>query len=138
MELEFCQIKIDKFQQPNYALSAINDLREHIDWDVKKVYYLTEIKENSKTGAHCHKEEKELFVILSGSCIAVIDRGNGLEEFKLEGPADAIYVGNFVWHHFKNFSTGTILLALSSTTYKPDRSDYVEDYKEYKKIVSEK
>ena len=47
----------------------------------------------------------------------------------------AIYLSSYVWHHFKNFSKDAILLALSSTNYSPDRSDYIEDYDEYKKII---
>jgi hypothetical protein len=55
----------------------------------------------------------------------------------MTGPTSAIYTGEYVWHHFKDFSTDAILLALSSTNYNPDRSDYIEDYEEYKKIIKE-
>ena len=73
-----------------------------------------------------------------GNCTAVIDQGAGLEEIEMTGPADAIYVGNHVWHAFKNFSEDAILLALSSTNYQEDRSDYCEDYEEYRGILKEK
>ena len=63
----------------------------------------------------------------------MIDRGQGLEEIAMNGPTSAMYVPAFVWHHFKDFSPDAILLALSSTNYSPDRSDYVEDYEEFKK-----
>jgi len=76
--------------------------------------------------------------MIQGSCTAVIDRGNGLEELDMQGPNDAIYVGNYVWHQFDNFSENAILLALSSTNYNPDRSDYIEDYKEYKDFLAKK
>lgn len=135
MKLEFREIKINKVQQPAYCLSPLNNLKNYIDWEVKKVYYLTKTKLGSKTTSHCHKEEKELFIMLSGTCVAVIDQGNGLEEFNLEGPESAIYVGNYVWHHFKDFSQDAVLLAISSSTYKPDRSDYIENYDEYLKII---
>ena len=83
-------------------------------------------------------QEKEFFILINGTCTAVIDQGNGLEEFKMEGPTSGLYVANYVWHHFKDFSEGSVLLALSSTNYNPNRSDYIEDYDEYLKVRDEK
>jgi len=102
------------------------ELKDYIEFPVKRVYYVT--YPMAPTGSHCHKTEEELFVVLRGSCTLVVDRGNGLEEMEFKGPLDAAYVPNYVWHHFKDFSSDTILLALSSTNYQPDRSDYIEDY----------
>lgn len=107
------------------------ELKDYIDFEVKRVYYFSDIK--GKTGAHCHKVEKELFVMVQGECTAVIDQGNGLEEHKLTAPSSAIYVDNYVWHHFRDCSDDAIILAISSTNYSADRSDYIEDYEEFKK-----
>ena len=114
------------------------ELKAYINFEVKRVYYINEINTNNViTGAHCHKIEEEFFLILNGSATLVIDKGNGLEEIDLK-MNDAIYLGSYVWHHFKNMTQGTILLALSSTNYSPDRSDYIEDYDKYLKIRDEK
>ena len=112
------------------------ELKNYIDFEIKRVYFISNIK--TSIGGHCHLEEKELFVMLKGSCTAVIDQGNGREEFTLEGSKHAMYVANFIWHGFKNFSDHAVILALSSTNYKPDRSDYIENYEEYLKIRDEK
>lgn len=112
------------------------ELKDYIDFEVKRVYFVTEPKD--ETGGHCHKEEVEFFIMIQGSCTAIIDKGNGKEDISFEGPRDGLYVPNFVWHGFRDFSDDAILLALSSTNYKPDRSDYIEDYDEYMKIRDEK
>ncbi len=114
-----------------YVMSPL-ELKDYIDWPVKRAYFISQVQ--VPTGAHCHRVEEELFILLAGRCAAVIDRGNGLEEIPLAGPTGAIYVPPFVWHHFKDFTPEAILLALSSTNYNPDRSDYVEDYEEFKKL----
>lgn len=111
------------------------ELKEYIDFEVKRVYFFEIFQ--GESGQHCHKEEKELFVMIKGSCTAIIDQGNGREEILLEGPKNAIYVANYVWHGFKDFSEGAIMLAITSTNYRPDRSDYIEDYDEYLKIRDE-
>ncbi|OGH88642.1 MAG: hypothetical protein A3J93_00925 [Candidatus Magasanikbacteria bacterium RIFOXYC2_FULL_42_28] len=111
---------------------AFFELKDYLDFEVKRMYYINNCQVN--TGEHCHKIEKELFVMQIGSCVAIIDQGKGKEDILL-APGDAVYIGNYVWHGFKDFSADAILLALSSTNYSPDRSDYIEDYDEYQKIV---
>lgn len=132
MELKFQQFELKKIQAPNFVMSPV-ELKDYINFEVKRIYFVT--KPVGDTGAHCHKVEEEFFVFIQGSGTAVIDRGNGLEEIKMEGPTSAMYVGNYVWHHFKDFSSDAVLLALSSTNYNPDRSDYIENYEEYKKEI---
>ncbi len=116
------------------ATYSIAELKDYIDFDVKRIYFIQDCK--SATGQHCHKEEKELFVMIKGTSTAIIDRGNGKEEIPFAGPGDAFYVGNYVWHGFKDFSEDAVLLAISSTNYSEDRSDYIEDYEEYRKVIA--
>lgn len=133
MKFQIFQLK--KIDMPKFVMSAV-ELKEYIDFEVKRVYFITDIKE--ATGAHCHKIEQEFFILQQGSCVAVIDQGNGLEEILMTGSTSAMYVPPLVWHQFKDFSPDAVLLALSSTNYNSDRSDYVEDYAEFKKICLKK
>lgn len=128
----FKLFEIPKIQAPNFIMSPA-ELNQYIDFDVKRIYYIT--KPTGDTGSHCHKIEEELFILIQGSCTAVIDRGFGLEEYTMSGPQSAMYVGAYVWHHFKDLSEDAILLAISSTNYNPTRSDYVENYEEFQKII---
>lgn len=131
MKLKFEKTKIKTLQNEKAAYGVI-ELKDFIDFEVKRVYYIYDCKQ--ATGQHCHKEEKEFFVMQKGVCIAIIDSGAGKEDVRLE-TGDAIYVGSYVWHGFKDFTDDAIVLALSSTNYSEDRSDYVEDYEEYKKLI---
>lgn len=134
MELKFKEHQLKSIQAPNFLMNPV-ELKDYIDFEVKRVYYI--VNPTADTGAHCHKIEKEFFILIQGSATAVVDYGHGLEEVKMQGPSSAIYVGEYVWHHFKDFSADAILLALSSTNYNPDRSDYIEDYEEYQKTIKE-
>ena len=111
------------------------ELKEYINFEVKRVYFITDPTGN--TGQHCHLKEEELFVMIRGSCTAVVDRGNGLEDITLSAPQSALYIGNFIWHGFKDFSKDAVLLALSSTNYNPNREDYIEDYEKYKQKLKD-
>ncbi len=135
MQLVFKQLDVKhvKGRDNMYELYEV-DQSTYVDYEIKRIYYLTNLKGN--TGAHCHYEEKELFVMATGSCTAVIDRGYGIEDVPMT-QGQAIYVGNLVWHHFKDFSEDAMLMAVSSTKHNPDRSDYLEDYDQYLAYIRE-
>ncbi|SRR5258708_3348805 len=132
---KFEQYTLNAFPGRGSLMSPV-ELKEYIDFEVKRIYYITQPTADS--GQHCHYIEKEFFILIQGICTAVIDRGNGKEDVPMTGPTSALYVPNYVWHGFKDFSPDAILLALSSTNYIPDRSDYLEDYDAYLKIRDEK
>lgn len=131
MQKKFKSYTLNKIITSRSTMNPV-ELNDYIDFEIKRVYFITDIKQN--TGAHCHKIEKEFFIMIQGSSTAVIDTGEGLQKFIFSGPSSAIYVPNYVWHGFEDLSSDAILLALSSTNYKPDRSDYVEDYQEFQKL----
>ena len=132
MQLKFKKTKIKTLTNQKASYGFI-ELKDFVDFDVKRVYYIYNCKQ--ATGQHCHKEEKELFVMQTGACTAIIDSGNGKEDVRLE-IGDAICVGAYVWHGFKDFSDDATVLAMSSTNYGEDRSDYIEDYDEYLRILN--
>lgn len=136
MERIFKQFQLKSFPAAAYAQGSYNltplELKDYIDFEAKRIYFVTEA--TGATSSHFHKIEKELFVMVQGSCTALIDQGNGIEKIPLKGKLSAIYVGNYVWHGFEDFEPGSVLLAVTSTNYMPDRSDYVLDYEEFKKV----
>lgn len=132
MELKFQQFKFKTFTNTGVALTPV-ELKDFIDFEVKRIYYVTDF--TVPTGQHCHYKEIEFFICQRGTMTAVIDQGNGKEEIPMVA-GDAMYVGDHVWHGFKDASADGVLLALSSTNYSPDRSDYLTDYEEYKKLIS--
>lgn len=130
---EFTKFTSKTFTNRGFNLTAV-ELKDMVPFEVKRVYYIDAMPEGVQTGEHCHFVEEELFIVAKGSVTAIIDRGQGKEEIRLTGPSEAIYVPNYVWHGFKDASVDFVLIALSSTNYNPDRSDYQENYEEYLKV----
>ena len=91
MELEFKKVQL-KIVENERALYSFAELKEYVDWEPKRVYFIKNCIQ--ETGQHCHKEEKEVFIMVQGSCTGIIDSGNGKEDVRLEAPGDAIVVGN--------------------------------------------
>ncbi|MEK7509056.1 MAG: FdtA/QdtA family cupin domain-containing protein [Patescibacteria group bacterium] len=150
-------MKFKKFTlKPNIdnrrTLTAL-ELKDYIDFEVKRIYYFYDIKKEAglpaepagatepngsasdrKAGGHCHKIEKELFICEQGEAVLEIDDGEGLKDILLK-QNEAVYVDSRVWHRFKSASADVLVLALSSTNYNPNREDYVETYEEFKQYV---
>lgn len=131
MKEQFKTFKLKSFNNRGYLLTPM-EIKDTISFKPKRVYFLDMPKE-TYTGEHCHKVEEELFVLMKGSVVAVIDKGEGKEEVKLT-PGDAMYVPAYVWHGFKDPGENCMLLAISSTNYTEDRKDYIEDYEEFLEI----
>lgn len=111
------------------------ELIEQVPFQVKRIYVIVDGLKPS--GSHCHKVEQEVFFCVRGSAVAQVDDGSGLREIHLK-PGDAVYIGAYVWHHFETWAPGTVVVAVSSTVYQPERNDYVVDYEEFKKIIFSK
>lgn len=124
-------IKLPHFKDERGELVPI-ELKDHIDWEAKRVYYVFNNKETR--GGHAHRTEKELFICVRGEFTARVHDGKEWQEHKLKGPDQAIYTDNMIWHEFTDFSENGILLAVSSTNYDP--SDYVHDFDQFLKEVN--
>ncbi len=105
---------------------------KYVPFEVKRVYAIVDGAKPS--GSHCHKVEEEVFFIARGACVAQIDDGTGMKDVPLK-PGDAMYVPAYVWHHFETWEPGTVVVALSSTPYDPNRDDYVTDYGKFQDIL---
>lgn len=131
----FTTYTLKNIQSQQFLMTPL-ELKDYIDFDVKRIYFISHAQGN--TSQHMHYKEKELFILLQGNCTGVIDKGEGREDIPMKGGVTALYIPNYVWHGFKDFSEDAILLAVSSTNYSPDRSDYLDDYDEYVRIRDEK
>ena len=85
-------------------------------FEIKRVYYIFDTK-----------EEVFMLIVVKGSCTFVLDDGEKREEIKLDNK------GLFMWREMKDFSSDCVLVVLASEHY--DESDYIRDYKIFKKEV---
>lgn len=105
------------------------ELTDFFDFVVKRVYT---VHANLATrGGHAHLEEEEFFFLTSGSAVAKLHDGEKWLEIPMTANNEALYVGNYVWHQFEDFSADAVLVALSSTNYNPERADYIEDFNQF-------
>lgn len=119
-------------------LPRINDPRgnltfvegsSHVDFDIRRVYYLYDVPGGSERGGHAHKELRQLIIAMSGSFDVILDDGREKRRVHLNRSYQGLYVCPMIWRELDNFSSGSVCMVLASNRY--DEEDYYRDYAEF-------
>ena len=114
-------------------LTFIENLK-HIPFDIKRVYYLSDIPEGSERGGHAHKKLKQIIIAASGSFDVIIDDGSNQKVINLNQSNEGLLIVPMIWRELKNFSTGAVCLVLASDFYL--ESDYYRDKEDFIKNIT--
>jgi WxcM-like protein len=105
----------------------------HIDFDIRRVYYLYDVPGGAERGGHAHKALKQVIIAMSGSFDVVLDDGHVSQRFHLNRSYMGLYVPSMIWRELDNFSSGAVCMVLASEVF--DEADYYRDYDEYRQAV---
>ena len=105
----------------------------HIPFKIKRTYWIYDVPGGEVRGGHAFKEQEELIVVLSGSLDIVVFDGFKEIKFSLNRSYVGLYVPKLLWRHMENFSTNTVALIVSSTSFK--EVDYIRDRDEFIKLL---
>jgi dTDP-4-dehydrorhamnose 3,5-epimerase-like enzyme len=127
--IENCKIiNLPRITDPRGNLTFIEG-GKHVDFDIKRVYYLYDVPGGAERGGHAHKELQQLIIAISGSFDIVLDDGYEKKRFHLNRSYYGLYICPMVWRELENFSSGSVCMVLASIFY--DESDYYRDYDEF-------
>ena len=127
-------VELPKISDPRGNLTFIEQ-RDHIPFEIKRVYYLYDVPAGAERGGHGHIALCQLIVALAGSFDIQLDDGRVKQTFHLNRPYQGLYVCPMIWREINNFSSGAVCMVLASNLY--DESDYYRDYKQFKTAVHE-
>lgn len=125
-------ISLPKIIDPRGNLTFI-EMGKQIPFEICRVYWIYDVPGGEIRGSHAFLKNQELVIALSGSFDVVLDDGNEPKKYHLNRSYYGLYVPAMLWRTMENFSTNSVALVLSSVRYNP--SDYVRDYKEFKKML---
>lgn len=107
---------------------------ETIPFDVKRVYYICDVKAGITRGHHAHRKLEQILICPHGKIEITLDYGNNyIESVILDNPAKGLYVGPSTWHTMKWLQDDSVLLVLASEHY--DESDYIRNYDDFIKWI---
>ncbi len=125
------KIKLKTVTDERGNLSVI-ELKDYVDWEVRRIYYLTDVK--AARGGHAVRGEKKIYICQKGTVKARLHDGEKWNEFELLGPDDALIMREMCFRDFYEFSADAVLMAVSSVEYK--KEDYIYDLNEFIKEVN--
>lgn len=102
-----------------------------VPFDIRRAYWIYDVPGGEERHGHAFRRASEMIVALSGSFDVVVDSGNGEERFHLGRSFYGLHVPAMTWRRIDNFSTNSVALVLSSTSY--DESDYIRDKELWKR-----
>jgi dTDP-4-dehydrorhamnose 3,5-epimerase-like enzyme len=102
----------------------------HVDFGIKRVYYLYDVPGGAERGGHAHKGLHQLLIAMSGSFDVVVDDGAHRQRFHLNRSYYGLYIPPMIWREIDNFSSGSVCMVLASEYY--DESDYYRRWDEFK------
>jgi hypothetical protein len=121
-------IHLPRFEDPRGNLTYVEQ-ENHIPFKIRRVYWIYDVPGGQTRGGHAFREQQEFIVALSGSFDVVINTGEEEFRYHLNRSYYGLFVPPGLWRHLDNFSTNSVAMVLSSTTYSA--GDYIRDFDEY-------
>jgi dTDP-4-dehydrorhamnose 3,5-epimerase-like enzyme len=122
-------IDFPKIEEARGNLTFIEGGR-HVDFLIKRVYYVYDVPGGADRGGHAHKELHQLLIAMSGSFDVVVDDGAHRQRFHMNRSHYGLYIPPMIWRDLDNFSSGSVLMVLASEFY--DELDYYRDHDEFR------
>jgi len=123
-------INLPKIEDPRGNLSIIEE-DKNIPFKIERTYWIYDVPGGQIRGGHAFKEQQEFIVALSGSFDVVVDDGKQKKTFSLNRSYYGLYVPAGLWRQMENFSTNSLAIVLTSTTFSED--DYIREYADFLK-----
>jgi dTDP-4-dehydrorhamnose 3,5-epimerase-like enzyme len=102
-------------------------------FDIKRVYYIFDTKEEVIRGRHAHIDLKQIAIAVKGSCTFILDNGKTREEIRLDNPNKGLLIEGLIWREMKDFTPDCVLVVLASEHY--NENDYIRGYDKFLEVV---
>lgn len=105
---------------------------DNLDFDVKRVFTVSNVPAGQTRGEHAHYETKQVLLCVAGKIVVNLDHGTQYEELEIES-GEWVYIDKMVWDSQKFLTGNEFMVVFCSTEY--DTSDYILDKEEFYKMV---
>lgn len=110
------------------SLSFLEELKD-IPFEVKRVYWLTEVPEQQVRGGHAHKTGEQVIVCTNGLIEVVLESLKGeMLSYTLDSPSKGLYIPPMWWGKML-FKGNAQLLGLASDEFSEE--DYIRNKSDF-------
>lgn len=122
-------IEFPKIADPRGNLTFLQEA-DQIPFEIKRVFWLYDVPGGDSRGGHAYRTQQEIIIAMSGSFDVVITKeDHSTQTFHLNRSYYGLWVPPRTWRHIENFSTNSLGLHISSSSFKAE--DYIRDFDEY-------
>ena len=122
-------INISSHRNDKLGVLSFFESNKDIPFDFKRIYYIYDVKKETKRGYHAHKKLKQVLWCPYGSIEVLLDNGNEKKIYILDSPEKALLVLEGYWREMKWLKKDSVLCVAASDFY--DENDYIRDYDEF-------
>ena len=108
------------------------ETNKDIDFDIKRVYYISKVPEGVRRGFHAHKKLKQLLFCPYGRIQLVLENKDVREEIELSDPSIGVIVDSMTWREMLWLQKDSVLCVAASEYYNVD--DYIREYDSFKQL----
>lgn len=121
-------IQLSKIPDDRGNLSVIEELKD-IPFRIARTYWLYDVPGGETRGGFALTNTDDFVLALSGSFDVFLHDGAECETVQLNRSYYGLLIPHGVWHEFRNFSTNSLALVLSSQLYDPKQ--YMRSFEEF-------
>ena len=110
------------------------DVHKDLPYDIKRIYYITDVKEGVCRGGHAHKKLKQLLFCPYGDITLLLNDSKRKMEIRLNRPDMGVMITSPVWREMLWNIENSVLCVAASDYYNED--DYIRNYDEYIKYIT--
>ena len=135
MNLQECKlIQLPIIPDDRGNLSFIEEC-SHIPFRIKRTYWLYDVPGGERRAGYALRATDDFVIAMSGSFDVFLSDGTEEKTVHLNRSYDGLYIPRGIWHEFRNFSTNSLAMVLSSEHY--DATQYVRGIDEYKALKAD-
>ena len=113
-------------------ISFFEGMRD-IDFDIKRIYYISKVPEGVRRGFHAHRKLKQLLFCPYGRIQLILENKNGREEIELRDPSIGVVIDQCTWREMLWLQKDSVLCVAASDFYEAE--DYIRDYGAFRDFI---
>jgi hypothetical protein len=125
-------VEFPRVVDPRGNLTFIES-QDHVDFDIKRVFYLYDVPGGAERGGHALKEVQQVLIAMAGSFDVILDDGTTRQRIHLNRSYYGLCIPAMVWREMDNFSSGSVCLVLASEHY--DEGAYYRTWEEFRDAI---
>jgi len=135
MKLSDCKIvKLPVIPDERGNLSFVEECN-HIPFKIKRTYWLYDVPGGESRAGYALRDTDDFIIAMSGSFDVLLNDGDEEKIIQLNRSYYGLLIPRGIWHEFRNFSTNSLALVLSSSRY--DKDQYIRPLGDFTKIKSD-